>query len=283
MSKPKFILTRFTHGSAGKFLSSVLQTSNQVDHWSTIIQSNKQQPDLFKLLILQYTQRSFPADHAQYLRSEPMVPYNIDLYSTGYPRGNDVTLEQYILNAQNKNDTRLLECIRLDLQTNLIFNKPQTPVFCDGSNVVTVTVTSQQEKKWLYSTLWSKHFLEDKGEIRYLPSDPDYCSFYSLIPVLTYNNQYRFSLTDKKKLYNDYVINNHTNSWYFDPAKFTDHDKTHNLNNVFITLDEILLPTKFLSAIEKLFKHFDLGNPNLELISSMHQIWLNRQIPYETH
>jgi hypothetical protein len=41
LGKLPFILTRFTHGSAGKFLSTVLQTSDQIEYWSVIVQSQK--------------------------------------------------------------------------------------------------------------------------------------------------------------------------------------------------------------------------------------------------
>lgn len=41
---PKFLITRFTHGAGGKFLSSVLQTSKNVDHWNNLIESYKNHP-----------------------------------------------------------------------------------------------------------------------------------------------------------------------------------------------------------------------------------------------
>jgi hypothetical protein len=231
--------------------------------------------------MLQFVSRSFPAEHSLYLRSEPMVPYNVDLYSVGYPRGNEVTLDQYLGHAETKPDLRLLSAIGKNLKINLIFNKPQVPVFCNGSDIVTVTVTSDQEKDWLWKTLWSKHFLEDGDTIRYLPSDPDYCSFYSLAAVLTFNNPYRFSKAAKEELYNSYVVHNHTNHWYFDPDKFVHYDTQHQHNNIFIRLEEILVAGKFLSAIAQIFQRLGLGNPDLDLISQMHEIWLSRQIPYE--
>lgn len=281
MSKSKFIITRFTHGSAGKFLSAVLQTSDKIDHWSAIVQDNKHNLEVFESLVLQHTARSFPIDHSTYMRSEPMVPYNVDLYSTSYPRGNDVTIDQYLDNAHKHNDIRLLKVINDDLKINLIFNKPQLPLFCNGAEVVTVSVTSQQEKNWLYKTLWSKHFLEKDNKIHYLPSDPNYCSFYSLVPVLTFNNEYLFPAEDKEELYTKYVINNHTNQWYFDTDRFAEYDSIHRLDNTFMQLDEILIVNKFLPAVTRIFNHYNLGKPNLILIEKMHQLWLSRQLPYE--
>ena len=108
MNYPKFIVTRFTHGSAGKFLSTVLQTSDKIDHWSAIIQEQKN-TSLYEHVTLEYVARSFPVDHTQYLKSEPMVPYNTDLYSTSFFRGSDVSLDQYFLNAIHKQDSRILK------------------------------------------------------------------------------------------------------------------------------------------------------------------------------
>jgi hypothetical protein len=280
LNKPDFLVTRFTHGSAGKFLSSVLQTSINVDHWSAIIESYKS-TDLFEKLVLAHTNRSFPKDHVLYLQHEPMVPYNTDLYSAGYPRGNDITLDQYIENAIVKNDTRLLTGIDCNRLINLIFNKPDIPIFCQASRVVTITVTTDIEKQWLYNTQWSKHFLETSEGIRYLISDPEYCSFYSLPVVLQFNNQYLFPNDQKEQLYQDYIINNHTNSWYFDPDRFVEFDKTHGLDNVFVELDTLLTSSKFITKIENIFDTLQLDQPNLNLIEKMHQIWLSRQRSYD--
>ena len=283
MGNPKFILTRFTHGSAGKFLSSVLQTSNLIDHWSVTIQDNKINQQILGQLILEYVSRSFPIDHSMHLRAEPMVPYNTDMYSAGFPRGNNLTLDQYLEHACVTQDFRLLRAIDNNLTINLAFHKPQVPNFCHGSDVVTITVTTKQEQEWLYKTLWSKHFLEIDDTIRYLPSDPYYCNYNSLVPVLTFNNPYLFTKQDKDEVYEKYIINDHTNSWYFDPDQFQTFDSTCKLNNHFVSLDEILSVDKFLNAIKRIFDNFHLGNPDLLLIEQMHQIWMSRQIHYDRH
>lgn len=283
MSNPKFILTRFTHGSAGKFLSTVLQTSDLVDHWSSVIQDNKSNQTMLEQLTLQYVSRSFPKDHSMHLRSEPMVPYNTDLYSTSFPRGNNVDLAQYLNHVHRTQDFRLLMAINDNLAINLVFNKAQVPDFCYGSDVVTITVTSAREQEWLHKTLWSKHFLENGDTIRYLPSDPQHCNYHSLVPVLSFNNPYLFAKHKKDKLYEKYVINNHTNTWYFDPDQFEVFDIEHKLNNHFVRLDEILSVDKFLGAVDQIFDKFQLGTPNLLLIQQMHQIWVSRQIHYEHH
>jgi hypothetical protein len=280
MSKPKFIITRFTHGSAGKFLSTVLQTSDKIEHWSVVVQAQKN-TELIKPVTLEYVNRSFPKNHSQHLRAEPMVPYNTDLYSVGYPRGNDVTLDQYVNYAQKKNDIRLFNCADQNFLVNLIFNKPILPMFCQHSRAVTITVTTDKEKQWLFNTLWSKHFLEIKNKIYYIPSDPEYCNFQSLPTVLRFNNQYCFPLEQKEQLYQKYVVNNYTNDYYFKPERFAEIDDANSINNVFIKLADILNTDRFNSAILTIFSQLGLENPNISLISQMHKIWLSRQILYD--
>lgn len=280
MERPNFLITRFTHGTAGKFLSIVLQTSDKVDHWSAIVQLQKK-TELYKPTLLEYVTRSFPKDHKQYLQCEPMVPYNTDLYSGSYPRGRNVTIDEYIENAQHKNDLRMLGCIKKKLLSNIVYHNPILPKFCKGAKSVTITVTSPIEKHWLFETLWSKHFLETTDNIRYLPRDPEYCNFQSLPTVLRFNEKYLFDISEKDKLYNDYVVHNHTNSWYFDPNKFTEFNAEHQIDNIFISLEDILILDKFLSAIVHIFDKHDLGDPDLALIKNMHHIWLSRQIPYD--
>ena len=280
MSKPKFIITRFTHGSAGKFLSTVLQTSDKIDHWSVVVQAQKN-TELIDPVTLEYVNRSFPKDHSQYLRAEPMVPYNTDLYSVGYPRGDDVTLDQYVDYAQKKNDIRLFTTITNKLLTNLVFHRPTLPKFCHASKAVTITVTTDKEKKWLFNTLWSKHFLEIKNKIYYIPSDPEYCNFQSLPTVLRFNNQYCFPMEQKNQLYQQYVVADSTNSYYFNPERFTEVDNANNIDNVFIKLSDILNADQFGSAISTIFAQLGLENFNSGLISQMHKIWLSRQIPYD--
>lgn len=276
-----FLITRFTHGSAGKFLSTILQTSTKVDHWSAIVQANKNNPQLLTPILEEYMRRSFPHDHSMHLKSEPMVPYDVSLYSAGYPRGNDVTLDQYLKNAQEVNDFRFLSCIQHGLIPNLVFHKPQLPLFCNDSNVITITVTSNKEKEWLYKTLWSKQFLENDDEIRYMISDPSYCSFASLPTVVKFNNNYKFPIGKKSELYEKHVLNNPANFYYFDPDKFSTIDK--KFNNVFLALDDILVEKQFLEKMTEIFQQLDLGIANIDIIKRMHQIWISRQLNYDEY
>ena len=266
------LITRFTHGSAGKFFSTVLQTSLYVDHWNPIIQEEKQ-GKFHTDLTLEYVRRSFPADHNTHLANEPMVPYPTHLYSTGYPRGNDVTSDQYFSEA----NARLDKCLLDNLLANIVFHKPNIPEFCRGSKTVTILTRTAQELTWLHKTLWSKQFIEQDDQIIYSPASPEHCSFSSLKTILEYQPEFRFALNEKQILMDKYVVNDHTAPWYKDPNCFKEHDLALELNNYFVDLRNFFDTNTFINMAQETFAYFDLGALDVPLVSEMHKIWWSRQ------
>lgn len=273
MNNSNFIVTRFTHGSAGKFLSTLLQTSKVVDHWSETIQKYKADNELFYELTLEYVRRSFPSDHSAHVRSEPMVPYNTELYSAGFERGNEVSFQEYLNNAVVKNDVRYLDSIKHNLFANIILNKPNIPYFCYGSNVVTILVTTDVEQNWVNSALQFKHMLETDDSIIYLPYSPSHCNFLSLPTVLKYKNKYKFDKSEKSVLANIINSNYKNKEWYSNPAMFSEFDKSMNLDNQFINLSDLLDINKLIPTLTAIFDYFELGQLNENLITDMHKIY----------
>lgn len=274
-----FIITRFTHGSGGKFLSSVIQTSNAVDHWFTALQNHKHH-EIFPQLIKHYFDRCFPLDHSLAIRNEPHCPYCTDLYSGSYPRGNDVTTEQFLAHAHQVNDTRFLNSWYQDRFVNLIFNKPEIPRFCDNSSVVTITIETEAEQQWVYQTLWRKHWIELEEELIYAPDNPEYCHMTTLSQVLKFNNPSRYPATEKSRLWNEFVLQNHTRHWYLDHDKFQSYDRCHGLHNVFIALRSFFDRDQFIHNIDHIVREFSLDPINLDLVDTMRSIWVSRQIAF---
>jgi len=165
-----------------------------------------------------------------------------------------------------------------NLIANLIFHKPQIPNFCQDSSVITILNSTNEEKEWVYRTLWAKHFLEINNTIHHLPSDPDYCSFSSLATVLKFQNKYKFDSSERDKIFNEFVVNDHTNEWYDNKDNFTEFDTTNKINNQFINLRDFFDKNTFLLAVSNLFDYFKLGSMNTKLVSSMYDIWWSRQV-----
>lgn len=273
MNNNNLIITRFTHGAAGKFLSTVLQTSDIIDHWDPTVQKQKELKELYDEITKEYVRRSFPKDHSRHMVSEPMVPYNTSLYSTGYPRGNEVTHQQYLSQV----DARMALCKSKNLLANIVFHKPNVPLFCKGSRVVTIMTTTKKEQTWVHNALWSKQFLETKDKIIKLDLSPDHCNFSSLPSILKYSPECEFPLEDKNEIFNKFVVNDNCALWYTDYNYFKDFDKKLKLDNAFINIQDLFDTTTFIYSIEKLFERFELGKPNVKLIKYMHNVWWSRQ------
>jgi len=264
------LITRFPHGAGGKFISTVLQTSMKVDHWSNVLQTQKELKKFVEETTLIYCDRSFPVDHHKHAMSEPMVPYSTDLYSTTFDRGNNVTADQY----WSQKDSRLISCVEKKLTANLIFNKSTLPKFCDGAKVLTVLVTNEHEKSWLDKTLYSKHFIETEDGIIYTPSSLDYCSLEAIPKLLEYKPQCNYPLESKDDIFNQMVKNNVTKLQYANQEDFNNK----NYHNIFFDLDYLLDKQKFIDNMSRVFEEFNLGTFNKSLVSKMHNIWLERQI-----
>lgn len=267
------IVTRFTHGAAGKFLSTVLQTSNLIDHWNNTVQEQKECQELSKSVTLEYVRRSFPIDHSMHMVNEPMVPYNTSLYSTGYPRGNDISYKEYCSQV----DARMDLCKSKKLLANIVFHKPNIPLFCKGARTVTIMTTTKQEQSWVHNALWSKQFLETQDKIIKLDLSPTHCNLSSLPNILKFNPQFEFKLEDKEEIFNKFVVNDHCALWYTDYNYFKDFDRDFELDNAFIDIKNFFDQTTFMDSVEQLFMKLNLGKPDVELIKSMHDIWWSRQ------
>lgn len=279
MHDPKFIITRFTHGAGGKFLSTVLQTSNNVDHWNSIVESYKNHA-LYHKLVCGYAERSFPVDLALHLQNEPMVPYNTDLYSSTYERGIDTTLSQFIEHAGAVNDILFLNAVKQGKFVNLIMNKPFLPKFCYGAKTVTILVETKKELDWLHRTLWAKHYLEQGNYIYYLPDHPRYCSFKNLPTVLKFNNPYQFSIEQKEQIIQEKIVHSEICHYYQNQSNFSVIDQDYGIDNIFIPLSCFFNIDSFLKHIDQIFVEFGLGDPDVELIKKIHSIWTSRQEAY---
>jgi hypothetical protein len=263
-------VTRFPHGAAGKFLSTVLQTSNCVDHWSNVVQHQKNINRFVEETTLAYCDRVFPTDHSQHILNEPMVPYCTDLYSTTFPRGNNVSKKEYW--AQN--DHRLELCNQQGLIANIIFNKPDLPLFCKEAKVLTVLATSEQEQNWIHKAIWSKHFIVNEKQIIYTPSSLQHCHLSAVPKLVEYKPEFQFPISQRDEVYNKYVINNPTVGFYKSQDYFADEQ---GIINRFFNLNKLFDSSVFLQEIESIFEEFDLGYFNKVLVKKIYNLWWSRQ------
>jgi len=273
----KFLITRYPHGSGGKFLSTILQTSINVDHWNHVIENHKTHK-LFYDLNLAYVSRSFPTDTVEHMQKEPVAPYDTSLFSSTYNRGSNITAKEFLDHAQAINDQFLLNAYIQKKYINLIMNNPSLPEFCRNSPTITIIVESESEINWVHSTVWNKHFLEDQENIYYLPEHPEYCSFKSLPKILEYKNNSVFLAADKEKIIKEKIIDSPILQFYQNKKNFLESE-----NNYFIPLASFFNVDDFLTHIKHIFDKFNLSGLNLQLVKDLHKIWISRQSKYDNN
>lgn len=273
------LVTRFTHGSGGKFLSTVMQSHERIQHWNSQIQNTKSS-DQYLEIIEYYMIRSFPEDHRLHMSTEPICPYDTELWSSTYARGETVTKTELINYYSIGKDKYLIDGCNQNLITNLIFNKPQLPKFCEGSKTVTVLIDNPRSLRWLRKTLWSKHFLQTEGKIIYAPDHPLYCSMKSLPTILKFKNQSEFPISEKFSLMKKHLYCNPNVEKFQDPSNFRDIDDRLRINNYNIPLSSFFRFDDFIFHLDKMMEQFTMTPMKKDLVRIMFDAWNRVQIPY---
>lgn len=269
---PKFIITRFCHGSGGKFLSTVLQSHPQIQHWTHWLEKNKNDP-LFIQLVKAHAQRSFPKNHSHHLRSEPIAPYDTTLWSSTYARGEELELSDLRKYYQQTPDRYLEDAIKQDLWINIIFNKMTLPKFCSSARIVTLMIDNQLSLNWVQKSLWQKHFIEDDHSIIYCPNHPLYCPEESVPTVIKYNNQCEFDIGQKNKLLQQHIIDNPMLK-EFALCKFDSQ------NNHTIPVSALFDLDRLLDNLDMISRKWHWVKFDPQIVSAIHQSWIDSQIPY---
>ena len=273
------LITRFAHGSGGKFLSTVIQSHEQIQHWSSQMQNTKSS-DQYPELLEYYMIRSFPKDHRSHMSMEPICPYDTELWSSTYHRGENVTRNKLVDYYSDNKDKYLMDGCNQNLITNLIFNKPQLPKFCAGSKTVTILIDNRRSLRWLRKTLWSKHFLEAEGKIIYAPDHPLYCSMKSLPTILKFKNQSEFPISEKFSLMKKHLYRNTIIEKFQDPSNFKEIDDQLEINNYNIPLSSFFRFDDFVFHMDKMMEQFAMLPMKKDLVKIMFDTWNRVQIPY---
>jgi hypothetical protein len=275
----KLFITRFTPGAGGRLLSTVLQTSDDICHWSEVAQQAKG-TSVFYDVMMEYIRRGFPTNPKYHVMHEPTAPYNTELYSASFDRGNDISMDNLVDHASAVGDNRLLALIGSDMMCNLVFHKSSLPPCCKNANAVTILV-NDDDRQWLANALWYKHFYVDgMDRIHHIPYDPSYCNIESLPQVLAYKNKYEYAVSDQEDVYQRYILDNHTTDAYLDKENFRLGDRELGLKNHFIQLSDFFDTSVFVKSVGGIFEECGLTGFNEKLICDIHELWWGRNAMY---
>lgn len=271
-----FIVIRFTHGSAGRFLSTVLQLSPDVAHWN---QKLKKSTNIDVDQYCDYLEHCFPKNPSQHLRVEPDLPYESNFYSGTYSRGEDVDFDDYIEHQRKVNCEYFFDNIKQHKKINLILHKSKIPKFMHGSNVINVIIDTPKALDLTQKMLWLKHYQVINGNtIKRLAHNPDtcnqkrshlvrqYCKESSIVSVDSIPDFYQTEIIDNS----DIKIFCDTQTVLFDETNSNCTQHFFYLNNIFDKLD-------LFSNIIEICNEANLRYPDKELVSLTFDKWWSSQ------
>lgn len=278
MNDSPFVVVRFAAGSGGRFVSTMLQNSNDIAHWNPELEqfknTSKFQPEL-----VNYLQLAFPEDPKKHLRVEPDLPYVFDFYSSTYDRGNDVTYEEYCEYHRAGGCNYFFDHIAQGKKANLLNHKSQIIKFMEGAIFVNIIIDSPRALDWTKKLLWDKHYqVVDKNTVRLLPHDPTTCNVRrSHLVEKYYDGSPYVKVTSIEDFYNE-EIGQRQETWMFqDTGDLYAHPSNSTVTNLEFYLDNIFDEDLTIDNFKTIFQQADLEVPNLDLLRSTYRVWWPRQ------
>ena len=276
MSPSDLFFVRYAPGAAGNFLISLLQTSNKLAHWDKEVEKSKSSEN-FKETFLNKFYTNFGTDLNNHLMFEPHHCYDLDFISAKHPRGDDLTFEQFIDCLEERKD-QLLQHLIQKKQPVLRLNKPNIPLFAQGSSVVNIIV-DQISVKWFNRIRFVKLFDYKNGQGISKENHPEYLR--AKFKKILFNNQYQFD-ESKFGFIKHKVINDPFTQKFFNENDLLQHPSNNTCNQYSINLSNILNPEKTQKTVLEIFEFFDLGIPDLELVDICAKHFYNNNVlPFE--
>ena len=254
MNDSPFVVVRFAAGSGGKFISTMLQNSNDVAHWNSELEQLKNTTK-FQSSLVNYLETVFPEDPKKHLRVEPDLPYVFDFYSATYDRGNDITYEEYCEHHRIGKCDYFFEHIAKDKKANLLTHKSQVTKFMEGSVFVNIIVDSNRALNWTQKMLWDKHYqVIDKNTVRLLHHDPATCNIRrSHLVEKYYNGSSYITVSSIEDFYNKEIIDRQEIQMFHDTTKLYSHSSNSTVTNLEFHLDNIFDEDLTIANFETIF------------------------------
>lgn len=251
-------------GSGGKFIASVLQTSNEIGHWNLEVNSSKN-TDRFRHMVLDYVSKSFPENHDDHLKCEPCPPFKFDQFSSIYVRGDDLTLEQ--VNDILANDSYIKEIACNNQSVMIVTHKPVNG-FLKKAPCVRISLDSKKALRFAQKALLAKHYKITSDYILYKKHHPDYCNPSSKHLATRYFEINRpFRTINKIRFYKTEIL---------DPRLWQDYTALKIPSAV--SLDCILGGMQSAVAeLQRIFDLYRLTGFDKELIEEVYRIWITAQ------
>ena len=260
-SKIPLLFVRYAPGSAGNFLISILQTSNKLPCWDIQVENSKSTLQ-FEEFFKNWFSKCFQPDLENHIKYEPHHPYQLDFVSAKHPRGDDLSVEEFIEELKNRQDQLFLSNIQCQQQTVMRLNKSNVPRWGLGNPIINIVVDSLS-KKWFYKIRYIKLFGRDSNGWLSKENHPDY--LLAKFKKIQFRNIYHFQIS-KFALLKNFVIGESAVLPFYDYNKLLEPTSNQHCKQYKVNLSNLLDPSTNVDTILWLFEQLELGEPNKKLI-----------------
>lgn len=235
-------------------------------HFDTTVEANKTDSHC-----LNYVRQHFSSDIANWLKIEPKPSdaWNLHHVSSNYPRGDDLTQEEFLRVAQSDATDHFWQCVNNEKLIPFVWHKKSVPVFFDQSKFVTIIV-DPQSVKWFHRARWHKHYAALNGGVHIKELDPSYNS----AKLTQYYQQFSAKhLIDQKPV--SFIKTNILR----DPKKILFQHSANFVQQkplqIFLNLSDILSPDRCVDTVNTLCNQLAIESVSESLIIDCHRHWLS--------
>ena len=276
------LFVRYASGSAGRFVSVMLQTSGRVACWDPELESLKG-TDKFAAAFFEYIRQGYQSDLTRHLYNEPTPKYPVwPWFSATWPRGDDLTVDEFVDQLIHHEYQYWLENIQAKKLNLLLLHKSRIPAFALGCKVLNIVIDPAAQK-WLNRARYVKIFGEENGQWYSREHLPD------LLQKRYAGVERMVDLPDiwlagsRYQIIKNHVINDPRVKMFADINKIV-IDRTNLLCDQFtINLSDVLNKQRFVKQLSTIFWGFDLGEPDVDLISRAWQHYYETNIAIFKH
>lgn len=275
MTESPFVVVRYAPGSAGRFISVLLQLSDAVAAWNPLFDKNKFSNKDYT----NYLTNSFPEDPTKHLRVEPDLPYHSDFYSGTYARGEEISFEQYCKYQTQAECEYFFKNLDQQQHVNLILHKSKIPLFMQGSHVVNIMIDTPAALELSQKLLWCKHYqVLDTTEVKLLAHDAETCNQKrSHLVQQFYTGSSTVVVDSLEDFYNNEIVKNSTFELFQDTLLLLEDESNKSCNQSYFYLSNIFDKTQLIENINAICAQMNIPHPDEQLLALTFDIWWNSQ------
>jgi hypothetical protein len=266
MIDPKFLIVRYANGAAGKFLTTLLMSSESVAHFDPEVEQNKTAE-----ACLTYAQGHFVPNTKEWLKYEPKhnEAWNLHHISSNYLRGEELSNTEFLQVTKQNATEYFWKCVDQQKLISVAWHKLSVPEFFKSAKFITI-ILDDASIKWYHRARWYKEYGIKDGLIHIKQHDPSYNNSNLKVYYDRYHNPYQVD-QHPYSFIKENIINSETKKLFKNQQLFADQP----VSQEFINLSSILDLDQCIESVNRICKNFGLGPIHTDIIVNNHRHWIS--------